>query len=390
MKITAVIGANYGDEGKGRLVDYIVSKSIGKTIVVRYNGGAQAAHTVVCPDGKSHKFSHFGSGSFLNAPTYLSKFFIGNPILFIKELKDLKDINVETKVYVHPYMPLSTPYDMLLNREIEIWRGDDRHGSCGYGIAETVERLCNSNYKTFLTDAINKKTRFQSVIEQIKKKYVPARLKQHQIKIPTDSFVRAWKSDNLLNTYYRSLLAMIQSVKVHKTQFLSKFDNLVFEGAQGLGLDERHKNFPHVTRSKTGLDNINQICERINVKEIDVIYVTRSYLTRHGAGPLQTESEYLYYKDDSNVENEWQGKLRFGYLDINMLSENINNDVKENNLKINKMVAVTCLDQIPEKVKIRVDGELREIKKTNLPVVIQEAVGNVSKIITSSSPKRQK
>lgn len=388
MKTTAVIGANFGDEGKGRLVDQLVSKSNGSVIVVRYNGGAQAGHTVVCPDGKRHSFSHFGSGSFLGASTYLGERFIGNPILYIKELKELQDLGIKPKLFTHRYMPLSTPYDMILNRELEIWRGNNRHGSCGYGIAETVERLCNTSYKTFFADAVKNKNKFEKLIQQIRTKYVPQRLKSCGIKIPTDSFTKAVNSDKLLLLYYRALTAMTQEISVKKTSFLKKFNNVIFEGSQGLGLDERHKFFPHVTRSKTGIDNIENICKRIGVDEIDVIYVTRAYLTRHGAGPMPTENEYLYYNDETNIENEWQGKLRFGFLDIDLMAENLKNDSQNTKLRTNKSIAITCLDQVPDNLKVKYDGKLQEIDKKHLPDVIKNLTG-ISKIMISRSPKRK-
>lgn len=75
----AVIGAGFGDEGKGLMTDYCCQRPK-YTTVVRFNGGAQAGHTVVTPDGRRHVFSHFGSGTLRGAATFLSRFFICNPI----------------------------------------------------------------------------------------------------------------------------------------------------------------------------------------------------------------------------------------------------------------------------------------------------------------------
>jgi adenylosuccinate synthase len=82
MKGFAVIGAFFGDEGKGLMTDYLANKLGKNTLVIRYNGGAQAGHTVATTCGRRHVFKHFGSGCFLEAPSYLSEFFICNPILF--------------------------------------------------------------------------------------------------------------------------------------------------------------------------------------------------------------------------------------------------------------------------------------------------------------------
>ena len=90
--IKVVIGANYGDEGKGLMVDYFCNHSpYNKPILnVRFNGGSHAKHTVVIPDGRRHEFSHIGAGSFNeNVITYLSSFFLVNPFHFETEYKQL-------------------------------------------------------------------------------------------------------------------------------------------------------------------------------------------------------------------------------------------------------------------------------------------------------------
>jgi adenylosuccinate synthase len=100
MRARVVIGANFGDEGKGLLTDYLCAQGAG--MVVRFNGGANAGHTVVTPDGKRHVFSHFGSGSFCDVPTFLSPYFVCNPVLFFHELETLHKLGVSPTVYAHP------------------------------------------------------------------------------------------------------------------------------------------------------------------------------------------------------------------------------------------------------------------------------------------------
>ena len=83
--IKIVIGANFGDEGKGLMTDYFSQKP--NSIVVCSNGGAQRGHTVTTSDGIRHVFHHFGSGTFNHASTYLSEDFIVNPIFIVPLLK---------------------------------------------------------------------------------------------------------------------------------------------------------------------------------------------------------------------------------------------------------------------------------------------------------------
>ena len=118
-KAYAVIGANFGDEGKGLMTD-LFCRTEGSVINIRSNGGAQAGHTVCTADGKRHIFSHIGSGSFAGADTYLSEYFILNPMLFSKELEQLgRDIG---KIFIDRRCNVTLPCDMLMNQFAETMR----------------------------------------------------------------------------------------------------------------------------------------------------------------------------------------------------------------------------------------------------------------------------
>ena len=136
MKAFLVAGLGFGDEGKGSIVDYLVRRENART-VVRFNGGAQAAHNVVTPEGAHHTFAQFGSGSFAGAETVLSKFVMVNPPALLKEAAALKGKGVEPQVYVDKAALVTTPFHVAVNRIKESRRGSGRHGSCGMGIFET-------------------------------------------------------------------------------------------------------------------------------------------------------------------------------------------------------------------------------------------------------------
>ena len=142
-KAYAVIGANFGDEGKGLMTD-LFCRTGGSVINIRSNGGAQAGHTVCTSDGRRHVFSHIGSGSFAGADTYLSGYFILNPMLFSKEAAVLgKDTG---NIFIDRHCIVTLPCDMLINQFVETARGKSRHGSCGVGIFETIVRNRDSRY----------------------------------------------------------------------------------------------------------------------------------------------------------------------------------------------------------------------------------------------------
>jgi len=178
-------------------------------------------------------------------------------------------------------------------------------------------------------------------------------------------------------------------------------NNLVFEGAQGLLLDEEHYFFPHVTRSKTGLNNVLDICRQFEIKEADATYVTRAYMTRHGQGPFPSEEKELKYEDKTNVTNEFQGSLRFGSLDVDLTSKAIRNDLILASdrffehtgwepIKVNPSIAITCLDQVGKEICVYDDGERFTLNDVNDLVDIFVDKCNIHDFYTSYGPTRAK
>src|SRR5262245_5598094 len=136
---TVVIGANFGDEGKGLAVDTVVA-SDPDAAVIRFNGGAQAGHTVVAADGRRHVFSHFGAGTLRGAATFLSRFSVLQPSIVSREASELAWIALKPLVFVDPDAQVTTPFDVFINQWVEATRGSARHGSVGVGFGETIER----------------------------------------------------------------------------------------------------------------------------------------------------------------------------------------------------------------------------------------------------------
>ena len=353
-RINAVIGAAFGDEGKGLMTDYLARQDK-DAIVVRSNGGAQAGHTVTLPDGTRHIFSHIGSGTLAGAETYLSEFFVSNPMLWMKER--IKFGRFVPTVTVHPNSPLTTPFDMILNMAFETHRGDDQHGSCGVGFGETIERS-ETFMKLTVADLYTKsRQELYGLLETIRNEYVPSRL----------WFELSHQYENILNGE-----ALIDNFLDTCTEFrnnhtLGHYDklkdrNVIFEGAQGLMLDQRHHYFPHVTRSNTGMKNVMTIVDQVgNIApdDITVHYMTRAYTTRHGAGPLKNETPDLPFDvvDDTNIHNDWQGSLRFAPLDFDVLYDTIQDDAQNYPAAVNQKLVFTCADQIRPRTLYVEDNE---------------------------------
>lgn len=378
--IKAVIGANFGDEGKGLMTDYLADQMQGG-IVVRFNGGAQAGHTVVTPGGKRHVFGHFGSGTLAGLPCYLSSFFVVNPMLFHKEAASLKKLGALPRVYLDRNCVVTTPYDMMINQISEIARGSFRHGSCGVGFNETITRSLQDDFFKLTVQELGNQSLVAHKIQSIKKLYVPNRLKQLGVLSVPDSYLHLLADDHILDRYLEDAAAMLDRVTITDTSVLTGFDAILFEGAQGLLLDQSHPYFPHVTRSNTGMQNVAALLKQtgLETEPLEIIYATRSYLTRHGAGPFPTElsaKPYPKIKDLTNIPNPYQGKLRFGLLDIDALAETIGADLRHAaNLNYTVKIAITCLDQLEDKADFISDSRRMKASVENFIAAVLAATG---------------
>lgn len=347
-----IVGAGFGDEGKGHITDYYSSEYGKNCLVVRFNGGAQAGHTIVTPDNKRHVFHHLGSGSFTGAKTFLSKFFVVNPILFNKEWQELRVLGIKPKVYVDPNCLVSTLYDMIINQIIENHRGDKKHGSCGVGFNETIERSTNPKFRLQVKDLYDH-DRSLLILRRIVSQYLPQRIAKLGIdKIP-DFYLDILTSPTAVENYFTDCMFLTSYIEMISDIILMIEDNIIFEGAQGLLLDQDHHYFPYVTRSKTGIHNVIELISGSNIDNLDVTYVTRPYATRHGVGPFPHEildtvtTTNLTTKDKTNTHNKFQGGLRFGYIDIDLLRDTIHNDLlKVDDMTYKHNIAITCMDHI--------------------------------------------
>jgi adenylosuccinate synthase len=328
MRARIVIGANFGDEGKGLVTDYLCATE-GAGMVVRFNGGAQAGHTVVTPAGDRHVFHHFGSGTFAGVPTFLSQFFVCNPLVALREADELLDLNYRPMLYAHPNCLVTTFADMMINQRREDALGDKRHGSVGVGFNETINRSDVPELKITMSDLWNE-IPLESRLSQICKKYAEFRTGR-----PIED------ADAMIHNFIG--LANRFAAAVYPLG-IKQCPDPVFEGAQGLLLDQDNKEFfPHLTRSHTGMKNVRILCDQGGFDELDIHYVSRTYLTKHGAGPLPGENPNMRFADNTNLDHPYQGKLRFAALDTKSLAERCRQDAGSSDFKL----VLTHCDQHP-------------------------------------------
>ena len=352
MKTSVVIGAGYGDEGKGRTVCDLATPD---SVVVRFNGGAQAGHTVVHA-GRRHVFSHFGAGTFKGSSTVLAREFVCHPRLFLREWEEL---GTAPLVRVNPLCPVTTVYDVLINLMAERARGAGRHGSVGVGFGETVERHERGMGIRVAEIATLSDAEFAKRLRAIRDEWLPKRCAELGFD-PADPdvggmFAETLRSSQVIEVFIDECRAFLNCVDVADFAFDS--EDLIFEGAQGLMLDMEIGCFPHVTRSHCGLRNVRALTDR----PLEVHYITRAYTTRHGAGPLPEElggAPYRGIRDGTNTYNESQEGLRFSYLNLDTLHAAIAADFADHGSPDMRVEGVmTCMDQLPERVHFIRDGQ---------------------------------
>lgn len=392
----AVIGAGYGDEGKGLLTDALASMLGGDTFVVRFNGGAQAGHTVMTPDSRRHVFHHVGSGSFAGATTGLSRHFISNPRVLAEELEGLARHGVTPRLVADSRGLLTTPWDMMLNQFLEQERGSARHGSCGLGIGETVERSLQPAYVTTLADLGGNLDSLRARFDAIRTEWVPKRLTQLGMPHLWLKHRGLFLAPDLLDSAVVDAAGMATQVDIVPQLLVPSQSPIVFEGAQGLMLDQTNGAFPYVTRSNTGLLNVVETMQAFGRASMEVLYATRAYVTRHGVGPLAHEQPAppsAKFVDETNRPNPWQGTLRFGALDLDVLGQAISADlasVADSGLQVVPRLAVTCADHL-------VDGEANwvaagRIRRGSLPDLLEAIrlrLGIADDVAVSAGPTRE-
>lgn len=339
-----VLGLGFGDEGKGITTDYLCSlkkKSDENpdTVVVRFNGGQQAGHTVI-RNGIKHVHSSFGCGTLQGIPTYISEHCCFYPPYIMNELDTLLTKGVKPVLSIHPLAKLTTPYDIAFNRVRE---SRLKHGSVGLGIGTTFTRY-NANYKLYASD-LTLPSLLQAKLQAVKE-YYSTLLRKDKYEALEINYYNSIV-DNEFVHFYTSIVERCFSIEGY--DYLNNFSNIIFEGAQGIMLDMDYGIFPNITYSHTTSRNAIDICKRLEINDIDIHYVTRCYQTRHGNGWMSDEGniKLINNEEEINVEGKWQGSFRVGELDPALIDYAISCDDNYSS-GYSKHLHVTCLDQRPK------------------------------------------
>lgn len=279
-KNVVVLGSQWGDEGKGKIVDLLTEKA---SAVARFQGGHNAGHTLVV-DGKTTILHLIPSGILREGVTC----FIGNgvvlaPDALLKEMKALEENNVPVRerLRISPNCPLIMPYHVALDQAREAKRGTGKIGTTGRGIGPAYEdKVARRAIKLadLFRDDLEEKLR--NLIE-----YHNFQLTQYY-KVDAIDFDETFK---LCQEWKEEIKGMVTDVTEDLNQLRLAGKNLMFEGAQGTLLDIDHGTYPFVTSSSVTAGGVST-GTGIGPLYLDyVLGITKAYTTRVGSGPFPTE-----------------------------------------------------------------------------------------------------
>ena len=301
----AVIGLQWGDEGKGKIVDYL---SEDFDLVVRYQGGNNAGHTVIVDD-LTYKLNLIPSGVIRGKTCYLGQGVVLDPEHFSKEYDQIKRKIHNPKVFLSSNISLILKYHKQLDKINEsILNNYKKIGTTSKGIGPAYQdKVGRKSIKLY---DLKSKNIIEEKIQQIKKFYDPILESFGESKIDINEI-----SQNLLS-FYDIVKELIVDNSLIKKQFKNK--NILFEGAQGALLDLDHGSYPFVTSSNTVSSNII-IGSALQV-DYQTVGIFKAYSTRVGNGPFPSElfddvGEYIA-KKGIEYGTVTKRKRRCGWLDL--------------------------------------------------------------------------
>jgi len=344
-KLDVVIGSSWGDEGKGLTVARIAKKyNPFHTVEILNNGGAQRGHSVDYGTVE-HVFKHFGSATPLGITTFFGDKFILNPMQFGVEYNEIMEKfgKFPTTARSKNCM-FSTPYDMMANQMLQ---QQNWTGSCGMGIWETILRNSFAFSCLPFEDFIRLNFEEKVIYLKLVRDYFE---KNRKIEI-SSKYKKSWYSEDVIYHFIFDCdyLASKSKLITNQEEFIKSFDNVIVENGQGLLLGDTGKDDKDATPSKTGVEAIpNYLLE--DKQKVNIHYITRPYLTRHGANEWTGETPV---KIDNSVEinqyNEWQGEFLYAPLSINELKQRCDEDIKKIGMSNYTMEITHCDEMDREK-----------------------------------------
>jgi len=310
-KVTVVVGAQWGDEGKGKITDYFARQA---DYVVRYHGGNNAGHTVIV-DGSEYKLHLIPSGVLYDHPVSV----IGNgvvidPNALLKEIDYLNNKDIKPQLHISDRAHVIMPYHKQMDAALTNHQGKLAAGSTMRGIAPVyADKMFRHGIR--IIDLVDT----DILKEKLKKAY---QFNSNLINAISDQVIKE-DEKSIFNEYIeygKQLSPYIKDVSLELYHAQQNGKAILFEGAQGISLDVDHGIYPYTTSSNSIAGNI-ATGTGVSFRDINrIIGVTKAYISRVGIGPLPTElpveqGDYLRKKGKEYGTTTGRPR-RVGWLDL--------------------------------------------------------------------------
>jgi len=328
LRPIAIVDLGFGDAGKGLVTDCL-TRSLGARLVVRFNGGAQAGHNVVTPDGRHHTFSQLGSGTFVpGVRTHLSRRFVLHPTAMLEEARVLAtkgQADALERTSVDGGALVVTPFHQAAGRLRELARRE-RHGSCGVGVGEVMRDATDHALDAVRVRDLADPLAFAARLERARERLHAAIVEMGSEAVGGPVAEREWhilRDRAFVAAFIDATRPLLGRITIASDEIVGdsirRGERVLLEGAQGVLLDEDWGFHPYTTWSRCTFVNVEELLGASGIGTPAVrIGVARAYAHRHGPGPLPTESAELRtdLAEPHNLDGPWQGPFRAGWPDL--------------------------------------------------------------------------
>ena len=349
-KITAIVGAQWGDEGKGKITDFFAGES---NYVVRFHGGNNAGHTVIV-DGNTFKLHLIPSGIIYGRPiSIIGNGVVVDPKALLDEITYIKEKGIIPKLMISDRAHVILPYHIVLDGALSGHQGSLAAGSTRRGIAPVYAdkmyrngiRIIDLMEPEVFMEKLTKGYDFaKGIIEKVLSK---------KLEISIDEIFESYC------IYGEKLKPYVSDTSVELYNALKTNKSILFEGAQGISLDVDHGIYPYTTSSNTAAGHIST-GTGVSFRDIGrIVGVVKAYLSRVGESPLPSEihgDEAESLREKGNEYGTTTGRpRRVGWLDLVQVRQAVRvNGLTE--IALTKLDVLSGFDKIKVCVEYNIDG----------------------------------
>lgn len=372
MPVSIIVGAQWGDEGKGKIVD-LISENV--DIVARYQGGANAGHTVVIGD-KTYVLHLIPSGIFQkHVQCVIGNGVVIDPVALMEEIEMIKSfgIKIEGRLFISHNAHVIMPYHKLLDNIRE--QGAQKIGTTGRGIGPAyIDKYTRTGIR--VVDLLDRSVLREKLTRNIEEKNQLLRKIYGAAEIDIDKIVTEYQE------FDKKIDPFITDTSTYLNNALKKKKKILAEGAQGALLDVDHGTYPFVTSSNP---TSGGACTGLGIPPTavrSVVGIVKAYSTRVGNGPFPTELHETTGETLRSIGHEFGATTgrprRCGWLDMVSLRYSIMvNGISE--IALTKLDVLDDFDEIKICVAYKMDGKVLKAFPTDVHTL--EAVEPVFKTV---------